>query len=120
MGAGLYSNAGASAKSIKSNFGLTEGGLIGEPGKNSGVRVVKSDNPMQTAKDLFDMITADATSIGDFVNKYGETIGTVAYFDDGSRIDIRFTSKSGSPACDINITHFEGIASQKIHFERKD
>ena len=120
MGAGVYKNLGPIVGIIRKKYDLNDVGLIGETGKNAGVRQIISQDPMITATELFDDLTVDAVSIQYVTDDKGIVKMIVAKFEDGSRVNLRYTSKSGSPDVDIGIVNYEGIRSQKIHIEKGD
>lgn len=98
------------AKSMKKDYKLTPKGYFGEKGKNC--RIIKTENPLKTAADFYEKI-----SHGGVQKLLSNGKGIQTIFEDGSRIVYRIkTSTPGSPAIDISISIFKGIAKQKIHF----
>lgn len=79
---------------------------VGEPGENSGVRVLPGGE--NEARELFDRLTKGGTDI----TPPGHP-GTVIRMPDGSVISHRPTSKSGPPTIDVNVP---GLNIRKLKF----
>lgn len=94
------------------------GNHFGQTGKNgAAVTTIKSDNPLETAQEFFDKIGYGGMFLMD--KKIGETNFNRVLLRDGTIINFRVYSKSGSPAVDINIDNSSdncGLRSHKIHF----
>ena len=79
---------------------------VGEPGENSGVRVLPGGE--SEARELFDRLTKGGTDI----TPPGHP-GKVIRMPDGSAISYRPTSKSGPPTIDVTIP---GLGIRKLKF----
>ena len=79
---------------------------VGEPGENSGVRVLPGGE--DEARELFDRLTKGGTDI----TRPGH-IGKVIRLPDGSVISYRPRSKSGPPTIDVNVP---GLKTRKLKF----
>jgi hypothetical protein len=90
---------------------LSQGGQrIGRGGAGRGVREVTGS--AGDARALFDQLTQGA-NIEPHPGQYG---GFLARLPDGGEIGLRFGSRSGGPAIDIN--NVPGMENVKIHFVR--
>lgn len=103
--------------SMESSFPITNR-RFGKPNtKSTYVSVIESDDPLSTAKEFYNRI-----SYGGERDKSGDGFLTVR-MKDGSVVTYRETSKSGSPAIDINIRESNDkglkIRGHKIHFIKK-
>ncbi len=101
--------------SLTSHFSF-HNGYFGEKGEGTHfVRVIKSDDPVSTAKDFYNKI-----AYGGLEYKMSNGKGVFTKMRDGSILSFREVSSSdGSPAVDINISKSNdhgGIKQQKIHF----
>ncbi len=85
------------------------------PSTGNQTRLITSSNPLQTAKDFYDII-----AYGGLEKTYENGARKITQMSDGTIITWRRTSSSdGSPVVEINITdssHTGGIKKQKIHF----
>lgn len=94
------------------------GNHYGQAGKNgAAVTTIKSDNPLETAREFFNKIAYGGMFLTD--KKMGEVIFNRVRMKDGTIINFRVYSKSGSPAVDININNSSdncGLRTHKIHF----
>lgn len=94
------------------------GNHYGEVGKHgAAVTTIKSDNPLKTAQEFFDKIGQGGIFLTD--KKTGKTTFNRVCLKDGTIINFRVYSKSGSPAVDINIDNSSdscGLRTHKIHF----
>ena len=117
-----YGNSPSSAKSFLSNlksaiqrFPLDRQKKFGSQSLGRNVQVHKSSDPQATAMALFHLL-----SKGGKIVKTGKPGTRVVKFDDGTHITFRVTSKSNSPAIDINpgkiVKKF--LSEHKIHFEK--
>ncbi|MCM1194643.1 MAG: hypothetical protein NC332_01775 [Firmicutes bacterium] len=104
----------SNAQRMSGKYPLTQHGYFGSPGKNSGVRVIYSRNPIETAKDFYTNI-----SVGGKIDILNGGKLKICRLSDGTIITYREVSKSKSPAVDINISAPQNIKEQKIHFEEK-
>lgn len=109
---------GQNIPSTESSFPITRR-RFGKPNtKSTYVSVIESENPLSTAREFYNKI-----AYGGKRDKSGEGFLTVR-MKDGSVITFRETSKSGSPAVDINIKKSNDnglkIKSHKIHFIKKE
>ena len=97
---------------VKDKYPLRAGGNLGEKGKTSGINVYKSDNPMQSAMEMYsDLSYGGRTEF----TKNNHGIQTV--FEDESSILYRpYTSIPGSPAVEISVVNSKYLRNQKIHF----
>jgi hypothetical protein len=92
------------------------GNHYGQAGKNgAAVTTIKSNNPLETAQEFFDKIGHGGMFLTD------KRMGEVSFnrMKDGTIINFRVYSKSGSPAVDINIDNSSdncGLRTHKIHF----
>lgn len=106
-------------KIAASKFGTSRHGWLGNPGKQSYVQVIKSDSPLDTAVELFSILSKGGATKG----LPGEK-GRVATFapdkqgGKGSAFTLRIKSSQNDPVVDIKIVGSDGI-KYKIHFERK-
>lgn len=95
-----------------------KGNHYGEAGKGgASVTTIKSDNPIETAKSFFDTIGHGGAFMKD--TKTNNSTTTRVQLRDGTIVNFRVYSKSGSPAVDINISRSSdncGLRSHKIHF----
>lgn len=100
------------AESMKETYPLTPSGYFGEKGKN--VRIIKSPDPITTARDFYSRIRA-----GGDVSPLPNGKGTMTKLSDGTLIVYReVTSTPGSPAVEITVSGSKTIKNQKIHFVR--
>lgn len=94
------------------------GNHYGQAGKHgSAVTTIKSDNPLKTAQEFFDKIGHGGMFLTD--KKMGVVTFNRVRMKDGTIINFRVYSKSGSPAVDINIDKSSdncGLRTHKIHF----
>lgn len=99
---------------VKEKYPLRAGGNLGEKGKTSGINVYKTDNPMQSAMEMYSDLSYGGRT--EFTkNKHG--IQTI--FEDESFILYRpYTSTYGSPAVEISVVNSKYFRNQKIHFIR--
>ena len=95
-------------------YPVTQNGYFGQPGKNSGIRVIYSASPIETAENFYLQISKGGHEVPLANGRGKQTI-----FSDGSRVVIRLYSKSGSPAVEIHIIKSGDIKTQKIHFEER-
>lgn len=98
--------------SLIARFPLT-GRHFGDPSekKNSVARVIRSTDPLRTAKEFFRL----ATQGGEIVRQASDI--AIAKLKDGAHITFRVTSTSdGSPVVDLNISSSSFIRTRKIHF----
>ncbi len=102
------------ADKMSKQYPVTQKGYFGQPGKNSGIRVIYSTSPIETAKNFYSQISKGGHEIPLTNGRGKQTI-----FSDGSRVVMRLYSKSGSPAVEIRIIKPENIKTQKIHFEER-
>lgn len=90
-------------------------GIAGKSG--ASVTTIKSDNPLKTAQEFFDKIgNGGQFMIDSRTNSY--TFNRVQ-LKDGTIINYRVYSKSGSPVVDINVDSSNdncGLRTHKIHF----
>lgn len=104
----------SNAKAMSKKYPMTHGGYFGQHGKSKRVRVIYSNDPIETAKDFYERI-----SKGGVYSKLSNGHGEQALLSDKSRIVFRIHSKSGSPAVEIFIINANGVKEQKIHFEER-
>lgn len=94
------------------------GNHYGDAGKGgASVTTIKSDNPLATAQAFFDTIGHGGAFMKD--PKTNATTMNRVQMKDGTIINFRVYSKSGSPAVDINISGSSdscGLRNHKIHF----
>lgn len=98
-------------------FPLTDDGLFGTPGNNSGVRHIASRDPIATSIRFYGLLTEG----GDVLRKTEKM--TVKRLSDGAFITWRLVSSSdGSPAVDINMSRVVGgiVSTHKIHFIKEN
>ena len=113
-------------RSLRENFSnlssnplfVRNGNHFGVAGKGgASVTTIKSDNPLKTAQEFFDKIGHGGQFMVDSkTNRY--TYNRVQ-LKDGTIINYRVYSKSGSPAVDINVDSSNdncGLRTHKIHF----
>ena len=111
---GSISRIDANANRMSKKYPITQKGYFGQPGKNSGIRVICSTTPIETAKHFYKQI-----SKGGHEEQLANGRGKQTIFSDGSRVVFRLYSKSGSPAVEIRIIKSGKIKPQKIHFEEE-
>lgn len=90
-------------------------GLFGEKGNHPETRIVKSANPLESAEELFAIMGEGGENIPVKNNPGVQRI----LLPGRAWITMRVTTKSGSPAVEINvksITYPTKVKSQKIHF----
>lgn len=97
---------------VKEKYPLRAGGNLGDKGNTSGINVYKSDNPMQSAMEMYSDLSYGGRTV--FTkNKHG--IQTI--FEDESFILFRpYTSTYESPAVEISVVNSKYFRNQKVHF----
>lgn len=117
-----YGNSPSSLASLGSNIGdakkqfpFSHGRKFGNAGAGRNVQVIKSKDPLKTAKQLFKLLSKGGKQV-----KTNNKNTIVVSFEDGTHITFRPNSKSKSPAIDIRPSHTakKYIAEHKIHFEK--
>ena len=97
---------------------VKEGNHFGSPGRyGAAVTTIKSSDPINTAQAFFDKIGYGGAFMRDSVT--GQITENRVMLRDGTIINYRVTSKSGSPAVEINVRRSIdncGLRSHKIHF----
>ena len=81
---------------------------------NSGTYVIESDNPIEDAEKLYNILSQGGSEV-----ELPRKNGVYTILSDGTVITFRKTSKSGPPAIDINTKNTSGeaqIKTHKIHF----
>lgn len=111
LGSSSLGSLGANISSLAKKYPLSSSGKFGTKGTGNS-RVIESSNPAATAKEFFSKLGS-----GGRVSKLSNGKGEVAKFPDGSRVNFRPKSGSGSPAVDISISGPKGT-HYKIHFEK--
>jgi hypothetical protein len=87
------------------------GRLIGQPGENPGIRLIRSFDPLSSAEDLFWDLTREGR-IGTVVND-ARYPGILVRLPNGGFVGVRPVSTSGPPTVDLNIP---GIDIREIKF----
>ncbi len=94
------------------------GNHYGQAGKNgAAVTTIKCENPLATAQEFFDKIGCGGLFLTD--KKMGDISFNRVRLKDGTIINFRVSSKSGSPTVDINIEKSSDnceLRTHKIHF----
>lgn len=111
---GCKNRIDVNARLMSKKYPVTSNGYFGQPGKNSGIRVIYSNAPIETAQHFYRQISKGGKE-EQLVNGHGKQ----TIFSDGTRVVMRLYSKSGSPAVEIRIIKSGEIKSQKIHFEEE-
>ena len=97
---------------------VRNGNHFGVAGKGgASVTTIKSNNPLETAREFFDKIGHGGRFMVD--PKTGSYTFNRVQLKDGTIINYRVYSKSGSPAVDINVDGSNdncGLRTHKIHF----
>lgn len=106
------------SKLNKNSLFKKNGNHFGEISKGSAaVTTIKCSYPCESAQQFFDIIGYGGVFMHDL--KKGEIVQNRVMMKDGTIINFRIHSKSGSPAVDIDIKRSVdncGIRSHKIHF----
>ena len=113
---GVYISIRRNAEAAPDYFGYNKDtGLFGEKGNHPEKRVIKSTNPVESAKELFAIMGKGGEN-----KPVKNSPGIQRILLPGRAwIIMRVTTKSGSPAVEINvksITYPTKVKSQKIHF----
>jgi len=113
-GGATKSTVDRAVDALSSDFPLSREGYFGAVGKSGSenIREITADNPQAVFEEFGRQLTQGAKA--DPGVKL--TSGTSYLHPDGTRVNVRPTSDSGSPAIDIKTTN-PGLSSQKIHFE---
>ncbi len=121
-----YKGGTSSHHSLRDNLSSLEynplfqrnGNHFGQANKSGAtVTTIKSDNPLKTAQEFFDKIGQGGMFLSD--KKMSEITYNRVRLKDGTIINFRVYSKSGSPTVDINIDQSGdkcGLRTHKIHF----
>ena len=106
-------------KVAAARFGTSRHGWLGNPGKQSHVQVITSDNPLETATELFSVLSKGGL-IKDLPGRKGKVALFAPESPNGkiSAFTLRIKSSQNDPAVDIKIVGPSGV-KYKIHFERK-
>jgi hypothetical protein len=110
LGAGGIGSLSTNIANLARKYPVGENGKFGVKGSGNS-RVVFSQKPEDTAREFFSKLGA-----GGRVEKLASGKGLVAKFPDGSRVNLRLKSKTGSPAVDISNKGTKSM-TYKIHFE---
>lgn len=97
---------------------VRNGNHFGDAGKKgASITTIKSETPLATAQAFFDTIGLGGLFLRD--KKTNAITTNRVQLKDGTIINFRVSSKSGSPAVDINISGSNdncGLRNHKIHF----
>lgn len=120
-GGGLFNGTKGSStfntnlSKLKNKYPVNDSGYFGDKGQSKGnvsIRNIKSNGPLSTAKDFYNIAKQ-----GGKENLLANGKGKITKMNDGTTITFRRVSSSdGSPAIDIIIKGYGEIKSQKIHF----
>jgi len=81
------------------HFEMNEQGLFGKPGEGKNVRLIESDNPMQSAMSFYSEL-----SEGGLCSYTPNHHGVISILDDGKSVLFRpYSTTEGSPAVEIRI-----------------
>lgn len=115
---GIYVSVRRNAENAPKIFGYNSTtGFFGEEGNHKGIREVGANDPIAAAKELFAIMKAG----GD--KHYSKNLSEICVLPDNTYISMRLTTKSGSPAVEINIKKnpfTTKVKNQKIHFIKKE
>lgn len=108
------------SENIKDNkddpmFKMTDGHFGTKNSNSNNVYVIERDNPIEAAKTFYDKIGYG----GKFMEGGGENRVQML---DGTIINFRISSKSGSPAVDINVKYRNEkgkLKTHKLHFIKR-
>jgi len=111
---GGRSSVDAALDHLKSDYPLNSKGYFGEIGRSGSEdkRQIKSTDPLATFHEIGNALIVGAKRDDGVVVKNGVSF----LHPDGTRINLRQPSSSGSPAIDITSNNAK-LATQRIHFE---
>ena len=111
---GGQSSLDAALNHLKSDYPLNSKGYFGEIGRSGSEdkRQINSADPLATFHEIGNTLTFGAQRDDGVVVKNGVSF----LHPDGTRINLRQPSSSGSPAIDITSNNAK-LATQRIHFE---
>ncbi len=102
---------------LTKRFHLNSSGYFGTSGKGrSHTRIIECSSPIKDAFDFANLAGYSPSSTKTITGK-----GIIRTMRDGTVISYRFYSKSKdhSPVVELNISNFDAVKSQKIHFVKK-
>ena len=107
----------ANINAAKAAFPLSPSGYFGQAGSNTGVREIHTKTPREDAEKMFRILSQGIPTTELIKGKF-----FIAKDSEKNVINYRVSSKSGSPAVDINIKiDLPGFKTrQKIHFIKED